>query len=179
MVVGQTSIRTLIVEGTDKPIDVYIEDRMNDAVTVQNVGKLRTSGGARNTVSVRFIANSIGSFTIPATCPTGNTEYEKDLEKAEAAKKDAAGWEDSAKTQTNDDLKEAFNNAARNMKLAAYNWGAAADARMHGNDAKAEELEAAARDREEAAKAYAEKDWSKAKAAEASAKMHENNAKDK
>ncbi len=176
MVVGQTSTRTLIIEGTDKPVDVFIEDRMNDAVTVNSVGKFRTSGGARNTVSVRFIADRVGTFTIPATCPTGNTEYEKDLEKAEAAKKEAAGWKDSADAQTDDTIKENFRKAAYQWTLAATNWAAAADARMRGNEEKAKELEAAAADREEAAAAYADGKTTKGKACEASAAMHERNA---
>lgn len=174
--VGQSAQRTLRVIGTTKSVPILVQDRNGDAVEVRSTGRLRSSGGTNNVLVVGFVATKPGSFAIRAEVAQGGTEYEKDLENAERARKESAGWADSAKTQSSDDLKEAFNRAAKNLLEAARDWDQAADARMKGDDAKAAELEQAAAEHEAAAKAFTEKDWSKGKAAEAAAAMHERNA---
>lgn len=176
LVVGQSVKRTLRISGTTKRITVLIQDRPGDSVLVKTVGRIQSSGGQNNVAMIEFVATSPGAFSIPAEVASGNTDYEKDLENAERAKREAAGWEDSAKTQSSDALKEAYERAARDLRMAAQDWEAAADARMHGNDKKADELEKAAADREAAAKAFAEKDYEKGKACEDSARMHEREA---
>jgi hypothetical protein len=67
--------------------------------------------------------------------------------------------------------------AAKNALLAADNWKAAADARMRGDDKKAEKLENAARERDLAAREFGSNgNYSAGKAAEAAARMWEREA---
>lgn len=161
LVIGQKSSQTLTIIGTSKPVEVTVIDNPGDGVKILNAGTVQSSGGAKNQIQVQIVATAPGKFTIPALLNNGTTDYEKDLERAELARKEAAGWRASAEADSRESMRELKNRAASNYERAAKNWDAAADARMKGQKEKAELLEKAAAEREEAGKHFGDSEWSK------------------
>jgi hypothetical protein len=114
----------------------------------------------------------------PTVALPEKTKYEQDLENAEAARRDAAGWRDSAKADNNGSVAEAKRLAAQHADAAARDWDAAAEARKHGEDKKAAAYEEAAKFREEAAKAFgSDRNPGRGAAAARDAKAKEDKAK--
>lgn len=176
LVIGQKSTQMLTIIGTSKPVDVTVIDNPGDGVKLLNAGTLISSGGSMNQIEVQIVATAPGKFTIPALLNNGMTDYEKDLERAELARKEAAGWRDSAAADSSEAMRELKNRAASNYEKAAKNWDDAAEARKKGQTEKAELLEKAASEREEAGKNFGDSEWSKGTNAERSASALEGQA---
>ncbi len=153
---GQRAQATLIVEGTQDRLAVAISAPQSGTIRLaKGSGTVQTSGGTNNRVTIPFTAISVGQFDIRATLPkTGDTDYEKDLTNAEAARRDAAGWRDSSEAESDENVATAKRLAAGQSDKAAADWDAAAEARKHGDDKKAAAFEDAAKAREESSKAY-------------------------
>jgi hypothetical protein len=110
--------------------------------------------------------------------PGTPSQSQQDRDKAELARRDAAGWRQSAAGDDDPIRKQQKLNAANDADKAAEDWDKAAAARDNGDNDKADKLEQAAQQRENAAREWgANGDGTAAGTAEAAAKALEDQAK--
>lgn len=176
--IGAKFTRNLIVNGTRKPTEILLTDPDGDAARANRSGALMSTGGDTNIVPVEIVATSPGGWNMSAVIASADDAANRDVRNAEAARRDAAGWRESARTDTDKARKDQKNRAAGQAEKAAQNWDKASAARKEGKASKADALEKAAELREKAANAWGSSgDSAEAKRAEEAAKAQEAKAR--